>query len=303
MPLIAASPPQPIPIVSGFDYVTVDAQRRRIYAAHTASESLSIIDADTGKVLGQVKVGPMHGVAVDPATGHVFTGNGTDESVAEIDPKTMAVLRTADDLGGPIDAIAYDPANGHIYADEDDGTHMFVIDAKTMKSIASIPLPGHKPEYLAIDPSTHRVYQNISNLSEFVVVDGTTLKVIKTVPTPEIKGNHPLQYDAALGHVLIGGQNGVLAAYDTNGTLVGKTQIQNRVDQCDLDRTTHTIACAGSGKITVLRDNPGGAPTVIGEQPVNAEAHTLAIDPKTSIVWVVWPQSDGDFVQGYKIGR
>ncbi len=302
MPLTAVAPPQPIPIYSGFDYVTADAQRRRLYAAHTASEALTIVDADSGKVVGQVRVGPLHGVAVDPATGHVFTGNGTDESVAEIDPQTMKVLRTADDLGGPVDAIAYDPANGHIYADEDDGTRVFVIDAKTMKSIGTVALPGHKPEYLSIDPQTHQVYQNISDLSEFVVIDPTTLKVTKTVPTPDVKGNHPLQYDSAFGHVLVGGQNGTIAVYDKAGTLVGKTQIQNRVDQCDLDRKSHLIACAGSGEITVLRDNPSGAPTLLGRTAVPAGAHTLAIDPKTSTVWAVWPQKDGDYIQGFKIG-
>ena len=301
MPLTAVAPPQPIPIYSGFDYVTVDAQRRRLYAAHTASEALTIVDSDSGKVLGQVKVGPLHGVAVDPATGHVYVGT-SEQSVAEVDPVSMQVLRRVDDLGGPVDAIAYDPASGHIYADEDDGTHIFVIDAKTMKSIGTVALPGHKPEYLTVDPQTHQVYQNISDKSEFVVIDPTTLKVTKTVQTPDIKGNHPLQYDSAFGHVLIGGQNGTIAAYDKiTGALVGKTQIQNRVDQCDLDRTSHLIACAGSGEVTVLRDNPNAAPTVVGRTAVPAEAHTLAIDSKTSTVWVVWPQKDGDYVQGFKI--
>jgi hypothetical protein len=31
----AVAPPQPVPILSGFDYVTVDPVRRRVYAAHT----------------------------------------------------------------------------------------------------------------------------------------------------------------------------------------------------------------------------------------------------------------------------
>jgi len=300
MPLAAIAPPQPVPIRSGFDYVAVDPQRHRVYAAHTGSEALTIVDSRSGKVLGQVDVGPLHGVAVEEATGHVFTG-ASDQSVAEIDPVTMKVLRTADGLGGPVDAIAYDPSNGHIYADEDDGTRIFVIDAKTMKSIGTIALPGHKPEYLSIDPVTHQVYQNIANLNEFVIVDPTTLKVTKTVATPDIKNNHPLQYDPSLGHVLVGGANGIFAAYQTDGTLVGKTPIQARVDQCDLDRTSHFVACAGSGMITVLHDNAHGAPSIVAQMPIAREAHTLAIDPATKTVWTVWAQPNGDFVQGFKI--
>ncbi len=301
MPLTAVSPPQPVPIRSGFDYVAVDAQRHRVYAAHTGSEALTIVDSQSGKVLGQVDVGPLHGVAVDEATGHVFTGNGTDDSVAEIDPVTMKVLRTADDLGGPVDAIAYDPSNGHIYADEDDGTRIFVIAAKTMKSIGTVRLPGHKPEYLTLDPVTHDLYQNIADRSEVVEIDPVSLKVARTIATPEIKNNHPLQYDPAYAHLLVGGANGTLAAYQTNGTLVGKTTIQPRVDQCNLDRASHLIACAGSGMITVLRDNAHTAPSIVAKLPIAAEAHTLAIDPTTKVVWTVWPQDGGDFVQGFKI--
>jgi len=300
MPLLTATPPQPVPIFSGFDYVAVDTTRGRVYAAHSASQALTIVDAATGKVLGQVTVGPLHGVAVNPANGHVFTGDGEAHTISEVDPVAMKVLGSAD-VGGTIDAIAYDPANGRIYADEDDGTHMYVVDAKTMKPIGTVDLPGHKPEYLAVDPVTHDVYQNIANLSEFVVVDATTLKVKRTVPTPDVKGNHPLQYDAAHKHVLVGGQNGTLAAYDTAGKLVGKTKIQARVDQCDLDQSSHLMACTGSGQITVLRDNATGAPTIVSRGKVNDEAHTLAIDHARSRIWTFWPQPDGDFVQSFRL--
>ncbi len=298
MPIVPISSPESVPIFSGFDYVTVDAERRRVYAAHTASRALTIVDADSGKVLGQVRVGPVHGIAVDPASGHVFTGNGTDNTISEVDPVSGSVLRSAD-VSGAVDALAYDAANGHIYADEDDGTHIFVVDAKTMKSVGAVDLPGHKPEYLAVDPETHDVYQNIANLGEYVVVDGTTLKVKKTIATPDVTGNHPLQYDAAHRHVLIGGQNATLVAYDVSGTLLGKTAVQKSIDQCSLDQRSHLIACAGSGMVTVLRDNVRGAPTIVSQTPVERGAHTVGIDEKTGNVWLVWAQPTGDFVQAF----
>ena len=301
MPLIAVSPPHPVPVFSGFDYVTVDAPRRRIYAAHTGSAALMIADADTGAVIGQVRVGPMHGVAVDPANGHVYTGNGTDRSVTEIDPVKMTIVRTAD-VAGNVDAIAYDPSNGRIYADEDDGTHVYVVDAKTMTSIGTVDLPGHKPEYLAINPKTHEVYQNITDLTEIAVIDPATLKVKRTFETPAIKGNHPLQYDAAYDHLLVGGQNGTIAAYDSTGKLVGTVAIQNRVDQCSLDQATHQLACAGSGMLTMVRDLPNAAPVVVGSTDVAEGAHTVGYDTKSGNVWIVWAQPSGDFVQAYRPG-
>jgi DNA-binding beta-propeller fold protein YncE len=298
MPLLPVASPAPVPIYSGFDYVTVDAQRRRIYAAHSASQALTIVDADSGKVVGQVRVGPLHGVAVDPATGHVFTGNGDARSVSEVDPVTMKVVHEVD-VDGEVDAIAYDPTNGHIYADEDDGTHVYVVDAKTFKQIAVIDVPGHKPEYLAVDPATHEVYQNISDLGEVVVIDGSTLKVTKTIPTPELKNNHPLQYDPGLHEVLVGGTNGMLSAYDPSGKLLGSVPMQARVDQCSLDATSHLIACAGNQMVSVFRAVAGGAPVAVATGPVARGVHTTAIDPTTGNVFVVWAEAGGDFVQAF----
>jgi DNA-binding beta-propeller fold protein YncE len=304
MPFVPVAPPVPVPIISGFDYVTVDAARRRVYAAHTGSNALLMVDADTGAVVGQVRVGPLHGVAVDPANGHVYTGDGDARSVSEVDPDAKKVLRSVD-VDGTVDAIAYDPGNGHIYADEGNGTRIFVIDAKTMKPVGTVQLPGHKPEYLAVDPATHDVYQNIADRSEFVVVDGTTLRVRKTVPTPELTGNHPLQYDPGLNHVLVGGSNGVLSVYTPAGELLSKTAVPARIDQCDLDVATHTLACAGSAQITVLRDSAVGLPTVVVQAPVSQGVHTVAVDGKTGHIWIVWtsrdPAAPGDFVQAFAL--
>src|SRR5512146_2274232 len=162
-------PPQTLTSTGGFDYVTVDAQRRRVYAAHGGAKALLVVDADSGKVLGEVPVGPMAGVAVNPANGHVFTGDGGGNAVSEVDPQTLKEIHRLP-VDGPVDAIQYDSATQRIYADEDDGTRLFVVDAKTFKLLATVKLPGHKPEYLQIDPKTHDIYQNIASDSEIAVV-------------------------------------------------------------------------------------------------------------------------------------
>ena len=294
-----ALPPQPVPVFSGFDYVTVDAPRRRVYAAHSGSRALLIVDADTGKVVGQVRVGPMHGVAVDPATGHVFTGNGDDKTISEVDPVAMKVLRSVD-VDGPVDAMAFDPANHHLYADEDDGTRVWVVDTGTFKVIKTITVPGHKPEYLAINPRNHEVYQNIDDLHEIAVIDGTTLAVTRTIPNPELQHNHPLQYDPGLGLIVAGGSNGVMSTYSPDGTKRGQLAA-GRFDQCDLDPAQHILACAGGGGVTRIAVAPNGTLSILDKTDVNPGVHTDAIDPRTHAVFAVWGNRDGsgDFVQKF----
>ncbi|MEO6913869.1 MAG: hypothetical protein ABI182_07615 [Candidatus Baltobacteraceae bacterium] len=300
MPIVPAAPPQPVPVYGGFDYVTVDAVNRRVYAAHGASRSLLIVDADSGNVLGQVRVGPMAGVAVNPANGHVFTGNGIGRSLSEVDPVAMKELRSVD-VAGPVDAIVFDAGLDRIYADEDDGTRIFVIDSKTFKQIGTITLPGHKPEYLAINPKTHEVYQNIANLSEMVVIDPKTLKVSRTIKTPEIQSNHPLQYDPDFDQILVGGSNGKLSVYSSAGALLHTIDIPARIDQCNLDQQSHLLACAGSGKITLIKNDGKTAPAIVGQVDVASGMHTLAIDPKSGDIFAVWATESGDFIQRFNV--
>lgn len=295
--LTAAAPPQAVPVYSGFDYVTVDAQRRRVYAAHGGSNRLLVVDADSGKVLGQVRVGSVHGVAFDPGTGHVFTGAG-DGTVAEVDPVALKVLNRVD-VGGAVDAIAYDPTNGRIYADEDDGTKIWVVDTKTFKVIKTIAIPGHKPEYLAINPRTHELYQNIDSESEIVVIDPNTLAVSRTIPTPEIKHNHPLQYDAQYDQIVVAG-GGVMSAYSPAGKKLGETPAGS-FDQCDLDPTQHIMACAGGGGVTRFQLQRGGAPKQLDAVKIAPGVHTVAIDSASHAVFAVWGDAEGkgDFVQKF----
>jgi DNA-binding beta-propeller fold protein YncE len=300
MPIVPMTPPQPVAVYSGFDYVAVDAERRRVYAAHTGSQSLLIVNADTGQELGQVQTGPLHGVAINPQNGHVYTGDGEGRTVSEVDPVAQKVLAITD-VEGIVDAIAYDPIEHRIYADEDDGTRMFVIDSQTMKSVGTIPLPGHKPEYLAIDPQTHKVYQNIANLSEFVVIDPTSLTVVQTIKTPGIANNHPLQLDTELRHIYVGGRSdpksGILLTYDTDGKLLGQTKYPGRFDQCDVDSHTHNLYCAGDAGITIFHDS-GKQTSIVARRP-SEELHTVAVDTKTGTFWTVWAAKAGDFIQGF----
>jgi DNA-binding beta-propeller fold protein YncE len=298
MPIVPFVPPQPVTTSAGhgFDYVTVDAVRRRVYAAHGGNSALLIVDADTGKVLGQVKVGPMAGVAVDPENGHVYTGDGDDKAISEVDPVAMKEVHRVS-VNGPVDAIAYDPSNHRIYADEDDGTHMFVIDAKTFKQIASIVLPGHKPEYLVIDPKTHEVYQNIATDSEIAVIDPKTLTVSRIIPTPDIKNNHPLQFDEQHRLLIVGGENGALSVYSTYGKRVSTAPMPH-VDQCSLDQNTEILACAGTDVI-LYQISADNAPKQVAVQTINPHMHNVAIDAKTGRIWVEWGSPSGDFVQGF----
>lgn len=300
MPLIPAVPPHQVQIISHFDYVAVDAERRRVYAAHTGSGALLVVNADSGAVLGQVQTGYLHGLAVNPSTGHVYTGDGDSGTVSEVDPKAMTSLRQVD-IGHPIDAIAYDPKTDRIFADEDSGTRVFVVDAKSFKLIGSVPIPGHDLEYLAVDPDRPNLYQNFPDKNEFGIIDTQALAIKKIIPTPELTVNHPLQYDDAYQEIIVGGHNGVMSTYSVNGKKLGQASTPPNVDQCDLDQQTHVLACAGRGKLWTMRVSRDGDIKLLDVVDTGHSIHTVAIDPRTGWMWTVWSGKDGDYVQAYKV--
>ncbi|HLI96189.1 MAG TPA: YncE family protein [Candidatus Baltobacteraceae bacterium] len=297
MPILPFLPPQTVQSVrhGEFDYITVDPQRRRVYCAHGGNSSLLIVNADTGKVLGQVRVGDMAGVAVNAATGDVYTGDGDDEAVSEVNPATMKEVHRVS-VPGHVDAIAYDAQLHRIYADEDDGTRIFVVDTRTFKHIATIALPGHKPEYIVIDPKTHYIYQNIATNSEIAVIDPHTLKVVRTIATPEVTNNHPLQLDEAYGTLLVGG-GGKLSEYTTSGKRLASVPLP-RVDQCSLDQQRQLLACAGTS-LYVYKIPAMGAPVMVGSRTISRRMHNVGVDGKTGRMWITWGTDKGDFVQGF----
>lgn len=300
MPIVPFLPPATVQSArpGHFDYVTVDAKRRRVYAAHGGNDSLLIVNADTGKVLGQVKVGPMAGVAVNERTGNVYTGDGDAEAVSEVNPVTMKEVHRVS-VSGHVDAIAYDPQLHRIYADEDDGTKIFVIDTRSFKQIGTIPLPGHKPEYLVIDPKTHVLYQNIASNSEIAVIDPHSMKVVRLIKTPEITGNHPLQIDTQNDTLVLGG-GGHLSVYSLQGKRIATTALP-RVDQCSIENLHHRFACAGEGGITVYYLPARGVPAKLATEAVKGRTHNVGVDDKTGRLWVTSTDGNQDYVQAFDV--
>ncbi len=300
MPIAITAPPQRVQIFSGFDYVTVDEARHRAYAAHTRSDRLLIVDTRSGKVLAQVDVGPMHGVAVESSTGAVFTGDGTDRAISKVDPSTAKLVGSVH-VPGDIDAIAYDPSHRRIYADQDGGGSVYVVDAVTMTQIATIAMPADDLESPAVDPKTGVLYQNLANGGAFAVIDPATLKVVKVVKTPQLQDNHPLTFSPSADQVIVGGANGVLSAYTADGSHVGDVVVQPHIDQCGTGSRGDLVVCAGHGIVTVVAVKKGAAPRVAGRLDTGHQGlHTVGIDETTNAIWVVYSDPRGDWVQRLK---
>src|SRR6266481_4452690 len=86
-------PAAPAPGASGWDYVFVDSDARRIYISR--GTHVVVLDADTYAVVGDIPdTQGVHGIAVASDLGRGFTSNGRSNDVTIFDLKTLKSLGT-----------------------------------------------------------------------------------------------------------------------------------------------------------------------------------------------------------------
>ena len=138
--------------------------RGRVFVTNLTAGTLSVIDgrpvnpADI-RVETRIQVGRFpDGVAIDPATGHVFVALGADCRVAEVDGRaaTPAILANSAELPGNPSLLAFDPGSGRLFVAIDGAPTLIVLRAN-LTIETTIALPGPVTA-LAIDQARKRVY-------------------------------------------------------------------------------------------------------------------------------------------------
>lgn len=280
--------PEPLPVRGPFAALTIDAQRRRVYAA--GALSLVVLDADTGKLLATIRIGGTRSLALEPLGGHVFAGT-RDGHITEIDPDRKTIVRSLD-AGGAVDALSYDAATGRMYADGGDRAAIAVFDARSFTADPPLAFPGRVPAEFVPDPVTNELYAAFADRPEVAVLDPRRGTVRTSFPTPGLLGKLIVRFDSALGQIVIAGDNGLLDVYDRAGTRRARIDVPAGIIGCDLDSADHVLACTGPAGLTFVQLIREAEPQIIGTSALSARA-LVALDAKTNDAVVVHANSDG----------
>src|SRR5579872_2604025 len=156
----------PLPKAAGggeyFDYVTVDADARRVYVSH--GSEVDVLDADNFSVVGTISgLKKCHGVAVVKELGKGYITDGDAESVVVFDTKSLK--KTGEIKSYPdTDAIVYDPASKLIFTFNGDGKNSTIIDPTKDTVVKTLDLGGG-PEQ-AVPDGKGIIYDNIEDKNE-----------------------------------------------------------------------------------------------------------------------------------------
>jgi len=273
----------------GWDYLTADADARRVYISRATH--VMVIDADSGKSVGDIPdTAGVHGIALAPELGRGFTSNGREGTVSIFDIKTMVPSNKVKVGEGP-DAILYDPATRRVFTFNGRSQDSTAIDGASGKVLGTIKLDG-KPEFAASD-AKGEIFVNIEDKSELVAIDPNKLEVKATWPLAPCTGPSGLSIDRKNRRLFVGCDNKMMAVVDADsGKVLATPAIGDGVDATTFDPETGLAfaSCGADGVLTVVKEESPNKFSVAANVPTQKGARTLALDEKTHNIFVVTAQ-------------
>jgi DNA-binding beta-propeller fold protein YncE len=162
----------------GFDHAAIHRGLRRLYVAHTANDTVDVIDLDELRLVDSI--GGLAGVAgalVSESGNRVFTSNRAEDTVGILDlAHPRSIVKVA--VGRRPNGLACDPARKTLLAanvgePDDAASHtLSIVDVERAAMTASIPVAG-RTRWTVFDPASDQFFVNIADPPSIVVVAGS----------------------------------------------------------------------------------------------------------------------------------
>jgi DNA-binding beta-propeller fold protein YncE len=271
----------------GWDYLTVDAEAKRLYLSH--STQTEVVDLDKDAVVGKIaNTAGVHGIALARDLGRGFTSNGRADAVTVFELKTLEPVGTVAVGGKNPDAIVYEPRSRRVLTFNGASHDASVIDARELKLVGTVPLDG-KPEFAVVTAGGH-VFVNIEDKALVAELDPAAPKLVRTWSIAPCEEPTGLALDPATDRLFsVCGGNALMAFSDAKaGKLIATVPIGKGSDGVAFDPDAKlAFSSNGEGTITVVREDSPDKISVVETVPTQRGARTIAIDPRTHKVYTV----------------
>jgi YVTN family beta-propeller protein len=146
-----------VDVGKGPDGIYYDPRTKRVFTNNHGSHDITAIDANTGVVVGTVKVDGdgEQAVIVD---GLIYVNSEEASEVVVFDPKSLEVVkRFPIGIAKTPTGLAYDPKSKRLFIGCRNDPKMVVMDAVSGKVITSFPI-GKGVDYAGFDPQTKLIF-------------------------------------------------------------------------------------------------------------------------------------------------
>ncbi len=277
----------PLPGASSrFDYASLDPGAHRLYMNHMGAGEVVVFDTASRKVVAVLKGFPRcTGILVVPSRHEVYVSAPGEGAVAVLDTTSLKEVARIK-VGDFPDGIAFDPDDQRVFVSDESGCQVAVLDARTHRLLSHIPMGGEvgNTQY---DPVSRRIYSNVQTLNQLVVIDPKAMKVVDRIHLPGAQGNHGLLMDPEqhLAFVACEGNSVLLVVDLGTRNVTASFPVGRDPDVLAFDPGAGRLVVASeSGPATIFHE-VGRTLRKAGSQDVGRNAHIVAIDPATHLLY------------------
>jgi len=276
-----------------FDYQSIDTTANRLYISHMDAGEVIVFDLEGRRIEGTIPQLPrVTGVWAVPALGEIFASVPGRHRVAVIDARTLAVKAWVGRIGFP-DGIAYAPEVHRIYVSDEAGGGELVIDGPTARVVTTIPLGGEAGNTI-YDPGSKHIFVAVQTRNEVVEIDPRADRILARHALPGASGPHGMALDAARRLLFVANErNATLLVVDMSTmTVVGSYEVGDDPDVLAFDPGWRRLyVAAESGRVSMFTERGKG---LVSDGDFRIpHAHTVAVDPRTHLVYLPLQSLDG----------
>jgi DNA-binding beta-propeller fold protein YncE len=293
-------------IQGGFNHMSVDAVRHRLFAAAPTNTTLEVIDLQTGKPLRSLQGEKPAAARYAPEFDQLYVPRG--QHLVIYDGKTLEMIKSID-LQSSLDEMQYDPQAKQLYVGcmsaEKPGIAVISIPDGTWLGV--IPLPA-KPQGFAVELGGDRIFANVPSVKQIAVLNRKSRTALPPWDLQAFQGNSPIAFDEARHRLFVGARNPArLVVIDTDtGKVVAWVDINKDTDDLfyDSDHKRIYVSC-GEGFVDIIQQRDADHYQSIARIPTVAGARTSTFSVRLNSLFVGVPQR-GDKpaeVQVFKAGK
>lgn len=296
------------------DYESLDLTAGRLYISKMGEGKLLVFDTGGKRLLNQIDgfpkitgvlvVGELHRVyasvpgsglasSVDVGLGMLGLSSGRGEIII-LDTNNLKVIAR---LPGGVfpDGIAYDSHDARIFVSDEIGAAVRAVDVRSNRMLMRIDIGGEAGN-AQYDSVTLRAYVAVQSRDELAVIDPAKLELVDRHKLDGCHHPHGLALASTgfVGYVACDG-NDVLATVDlVTMKVLRLVPVAHDPDVLVIDQSAQRLYVASeSGNVSTFDISNVWEPVSLGEVFVGADAHSVAVDPITHLLYFPIADLDG----------
>ncbi len=280
----------------GFDHAAVHRGMGRLYVAHTANDTLDVIDCGTHQYVGSISgLAGVAGVLVREDQNLVFTSNRAENTVGIFSPTSETTLVKVA-VGTRPNGLAYDLVCKLLLAANvgdpavPGSFSVSLVDVERKVMVADVPVPG-RTRWAVFDAEAGVFYVNIADPPQIAVIDGRSPGHLAGSFSIPATGPHGLDLDTGTGRLFCACDGKKLVSMDSpSGKMLSNVEISGVPDVVFFNPALKHlyVAIGDPGVIDVIDAETMGRIEIVQTEK---GAHTLAFDLTRNTVYAFLPET------------